>query len=187
MSFSTIQTLSFLALALPAAVSASQVGDSGTLSSLDGGLGGVVTVASDSSLQITQYKLADASAPELYWWGSTSSDLSAGFRISNTHITEAATSDTLTINLDAGHSPADFSTVGLWCEKFKTNFGEADLKASTAGSGGNSPTTTGGNSQTTTGAAAAARTTTGAGSANSVGVMLAIVAMAAGLAIPALL
>ncbi|EHK16461.1 uncharacterized protein TRIVIDRAFT_227326 [Trichoderma virens Gv29-8] len=180
MFFSTMQTLSFLsALALPAVISASSVGDSGTLSSLDGGLGGVVTVASDSSLKITQYKLADASAPELYWWGSTSSDLSAGFRISNTHITEAATSDTLTINLDAGHSPADFSTVGLWCEKFKTNFGEAQLKATGTG--------TGGDSQTTTGAAAPARTTTGSGSANSIGIMFAIVAMAAGVAIPALL
>lgn len=178
MFFSTIQTLSLLSAL--AVARASQVGDSGTLSSLDGGLGGVVTVASSSSLQITKYKLAAASAPELYWWGSTSSDLSAGFRISNTHITAAATSDGLTINLDAGHSPADFSTVGLWCEKFKTNFGEASLKATTM-------TGTGDNSQTTTGAAAPARTTTGAGSANTIGVMFAIAAMAAGLAIPALL
>ncbi|PKK51922.1 hypothetical protein CI102_4518 [Trichoderma harzianum] len=182
MLFSTMQTLSFLsALALPAIVSASQVGASGTLSSLDGGLGGVVTVASDSSLEVTQYKLADASAPELYWWGSTSSDLSSGFRISNTHITEAATSDSLTINLDAGHTPADFSTVGLWCEKFKTNFGQAQLAASTTG------TSSSNNSQTTTGAAAPARTTTGAGSANSIGVMFAIAAMAAGVVVPALL
>ncbi|KAL7959001.1 hypothetical protein V8C34DRAFT_304354 [Trichoderma compactum] len=82
-----MKTLSFLsALTLPAIDSASQVGASGTLSSLDGGLGGVVTVASDSSLQVTQYKLADASVPGLYC---------------------------LTIDLDAGHSPADSSTVGL--------------------------------------------------------------------------
>lgn len=178
MAFSTIKTLSLSALALTA-VRAAQVGDSGTLSSLDGGLGGVVTVASDSSLQITQYKLADASAPELYWWGSTSSDLSSGFRISNTHITEAATSDTLTINLDAGHMPADFSTVGLWCEKFKTNFGEANLKASTSGT----KTGNGDSAKTTTGAAVAASTTTGAGSANTAGVMFAVAAMAVGFAL----
>ncbi|KAL7787066.1 hypothetical protein V8C37DRAFT_391309 [Trichoderma ceciliae] len=180
MFFSTMQTAFFLsALALPTVISAAKVGDSGTLSSLDGGLGGVVSVASNSSLEVSQYKLADASAPQLYWWGSTSSDLSSGFRISNTHITTAATSDSLTIDLDAGHSPADFSTVGLWCEKFKTNFGEAELKANGAG--------TSDSSQSTTGAAApASTTTTGAGSANSVGVMFAIGAMAAGLAIPSL-
>ncbi|RFU80614.1 hypothetical protein TARUN_1569 [Trichoderma arundinaceum] len=175
-----MQTLSFLsALALPTIVIASKVGDSGTLSSLDGGLGGVVTVASNSSLEISQYELADASAPALYWWGSTSDDLSAGFRISNTHITEAATSDSITVNLDAGYSPADFSTVGLWCEKFKTNFGEADLKATA--------TETSDGPQTTTGAAVPARTTPGSGSSNSIGVIFAIAAMAVGLAIPTLL
>ncbi|KAL7935684.1 hypothetical protein V8C35DRAFT_297931 [Trichoderma chlorosporum] len=181
MAFSTIKTLSSV-LALSAIASAASVGDSGTLSSLDGGLGGVVTVASSTTLQITQYKLADASAPELYWWGSTSSDLSSGFRISNLHITEAATSDSMTINLDAGHSPSDFSTVGLWCEKFKTNFGEATLKASASGSKTGSS-----NTSTTTTGAASAKTTTGAGSANTAGVMFAVAAMAIGFALPSVL
>ncbi|PTB35022.1 uncharacterized protein TrAFT101_006438 [Trichoderma asperellum] len=174
MYFSTMRTLSLLsAFTLPVTITASQVGDSGTLSSLDGGLGGVVTVVSNSSLKISKYELADASAPELYWWGSASKDLSSGFRISNAHITQAATSDSLTINLDAGHPPIDFDFVGLWCEKFKTNFGQAELKASG----------TSGDLHTTTGAAAPAHTTTGTGSVNAASSMFVIVAMAAGFAI----
>ena len=32
--------------------------------------------------------------------------------------------------LDAGKTPADFATVGLWCEKFNVKFGQAVLAAS---------------------------------------------------------
>lgn len=171
--FSTMYALTLLcALALPAVITASQVGDSGTLSSLDGGLGGVATVTSKSTIEISQYKLADASAPALYWWGSTSDDLSSGFRISNTHITQAATSDSLTINLDAGHSPSDFNVVGLWCEKFKTNFGQTVLKASSSG--------TSGDSQSTITGTAPSRTSTSGASMNTFNLLFAIGVGAAG-------
>ncbi|KAF4624288.1 hypothetical protein G7Y89_g13885 [Cudoniella acicularis] len=109
--------------------SSQKIGWSGTLSSLDGGLGGVVTVVNANTLQISSYTLKDASAPALYWWGTTDGVLKDGFRISNTHITTAATSNMLTINLDAGHTTADFSAVGLWCEQLNANFGQATLAA----------------------------------------------------------
>jgi hypothetical protein len=125
-----------------AAQSAQKAGYAGTLSSLDGGLGGTVTVIDDKTLMITNYKLEDASAPALYWWGATNTNLKGGFRISSKQVTEAAKTNTLTITLDAGKTTADFSTVGLWCEKFSANFGQAELKAGGASGGGGSGATT---------------------------------------------
>ncbi|KAK5661079.1 hypothetical protein OQA88_10969 [Cercophora sp. LCS_1] len=128
-------------------------GWAGQLSSLDGGLGGTVTVVEADQLLINDYKLEDASAPALYWWGSATSNLGDGFRISTKQVDEAASSNTYTIDLDAGKTTADFSTVGLWCERFSANFGQATLApangsgapSSDAGSGG---TGSGGSSST---------------------------------------
>ncbi|KAI9800019.1 MAG: hypothetical protein M1833_003548 [Piccolia ochrophora] len=106
-----------------------KVGYSGTLSSLDGGLQGTVKVVDSDTLEISDYELEEASAPALYWWGSTDDSLENGFRISNTQVSEASTGDSLEIKLDAGKSTADFSTVGLWCERFSVNFGQTTLEA----------------------------------------------------------
>lgn len=149
-SFLTV-LLSFTSTVLGAAVSADDTatkkGWSGKLSTLDGGLEGTVTVdTTGSSLTVTNYKLEDASAPALYWWGSASSSLSDGFRISNKHVTDPSGSETTyTIELDAGKTPKDFVTVGLWCEKFSANFGQATLAPVEAGpdSGENNMTPTG--------------------------------------------
>lgn len=122
-----------------------KTGWSGKLSSLDGGLGGTVTVVNTSALVVNDYALEDASAPALYWWGSKSSSLGeGGFRISNEQVKEAAKTNTYVIPLDAGKTTADFSTVGLWCEKFSVNFGQASLAPSEGGSG-SSTTPTGAN------------------------------------------
>jgi len=132
---STISLLGTGVICLTTAQSATtqKIGWTGTLSSLDGGLGGMVTVTNNTTLTISDYKLADASAPALYWWGTTNGILSDGFRISNFHVTQAATSSIDTINLDAGKTTADFSTVGLWCEQLKADFGQATLAAAGAG------------------------------------------------------
>lgn len=106
---------------------AAEEGYSGTIKSLDGGLEGTFTVTNDSAITVTDYKLEDASAPALYWWGSTDEDLSKGFRISNERVDDASSSDSIVISLDAGYKPSDFSYAGLWCESFKTNFGQAKL------------------------------------------------------------
>ncbi|KAF4912445.1 hypothetical protein CGCVW01_v011096 [Colletotrichum viniferum] len=127
---------------------AQKIGWSGKLSSLDGGLGGTVTVVDASTLMIIDYTLKDASAPALYWWGATDDVIKNGFRISNKQVTKAASTNTLTIKLDAGKTPADFSTVGLWCERLSADFGQATLKpssgsasgSSSAGGSGSSPT-----------------------------------------------
>ena len=134
---STISLLGLGVICLTTAQSATtqKIGWTGTLSSLDGGLGGMVTVTNNTTLTISDYKLADASAPALYWWGTTSGILADGFRISNFHVTQAATSNIDTINLDAGKTTVDFSTVGLWCEQLKANFGQATLAAAGAGAG----------------------------------------------------
>ncbi|KAG4428950.1 hypothetical protein IFR05_015571, partial [Cadophora sp. M221] len=140
----TVALFSFSALAQDKSTTdAQKIGYTGTLSSLDGGLGGVVRVFDANTLKISSYTLEDASAPALYWWGTTSSSLKDGFRISNAQVTEAATSNTLSINLNAGKTSADFTTVGLWCESFSVNFGQAELKPSD-GSGSSASTTEGG-------------------------------------------
>lgn len=139
------------------APAATKMGWAGELSSLDGGLGGTVVVTDANTLVINDYRLEDASAPALYWWGSTSSDLSDGFRISNQQVDEAATSDTYTITLDAGRTTADFETVGLWCERFSANFGQATLAPSD------------GEGQTDDGSDSTDTTAPNAGTANSVG------------------
>lgn len=74
-----------------------------------------------------------------------------GFRISNFHVTQAATSNMDTINLDAGKTTADFSTVGLWCEQLKANFGQATLAA--AGAGMSMSTASTGSTMSSTGSA----------------------------------
>ncbi|KAK3390011.1 hypothetical protein B0H63DRAFT_507455 [Podospora didyma] len=140
-----MQSKLFTVLAISAtlhltAAADSKAGWTGQLSSLDGGLGGIVTVVDNTTLMVNKYTLEDASAPALYWWGSASANLKGGFRISNKHVTEAATSDTLTIALDAGKTVADFATVGLWCEKFSANFGQATLAAPVPGQTGGGST-----------------------------------------------
>ena len=118
-----------------------KVGFSGELSSLDGGLGGTVNVVDETTLEIPDFVIEDASAPALYWWGSTDDDLADGFRISEQEVTEEADGELLEIQLDSGMTTADFSVVGLWCEEFNTNFGQTTLEAtdgSSSSSGGSS-------------------------------------------------
>jgi hypothetical protein len=148
-----------------------KIGWTGTLSSLDGGLGGVVTVTNATTLTISDYTLKDASAPALYWWGTTNGVLADGFRISNTHITQAATSNMDTINLDAGKTTAAFNTVGLWCEQLKANFGQATLAEAGAGTSAASA----GSTMSSTGSAPAA--TSLKSSTDSVGVPYSALAM----------
>ncbi|KAF4958339.1 hypothetical protein FGADI_2505 [Fusarium gaditjirri] len=115
------------ALLFASAAMAAKTGDSGALSSLDAGLGGTVEVVSNTELKITDYELKDASAPALYWWGSKTEDLSSGFRINKERISDTSSKTDIMVKLDAGYTAADFSYVGLWCEKFDANFGQAKL------------------------------------------------------------
>ena len=118
-----------------------KIGFSGELSSLDGGLGGTVNVVDETTLEIPDFVIEDASAPALYWWGATDDELADGFRISDQEVTEEADGELLEIKLDSGMTTADFSVVGLWCEEFNTNFGQTTLRAtdgSSSSSGGSS-------------------------------------------------
>lgn len=136
-----LYTIASLALLASSALAA-ETGDVGTIKTLDGGLGGTVHVVNDSALMISDYTLKDASAPALYWWGSKDSKLSGGFRINNERVDKPASTNSIVIALDAGHKPADFEYVGLWCEKLSANFGQAmlskDGNSSDSGSGTNS-------------------------------------------------
>lgn len=125
---------SIAALTLASLASAAETGWSGTIQTKDGGLGGVVTVVNDTTLMISKYTLKDASAPALYWWGATDSNLPKGFRINNERVSEPAKTDSITIALDAGHKASDFTYVGLWCEKLNANFGQALLSKDGSGS-----------------------------------------------------
>jgi hypothetical protein len=176
--------LSLLALALFSSISVAQdtkVGYTGTLSSLDGGLGGTVHVVDPNTLMITGYTLKDASAPALYWWGTTDGTIKDGFRISNEQVTSAATTDSLTIKLDAGKTSSDFTTVGLWCERLNANFGQATLKAGD----GSTPTTNSSSSTTIGGSTSASASKKSAANSNarSYGVMVGIFAAAVGFAV----
>ncbi|PNP74529.1 hypothetical protein FNYG_12152 [Fusarium nygamai] len=119
----------FAALLFASAAMAAKMGDSGALSSLDAGLGGTVEVVSNTELKITDYELKDASAPALYWWGSKTEDLSSGFRINKERISDTSSKMDIMVKLDAGYTAKDFSYVGLWCEKFDANFGQAKLSS----------------------------------------------------------
>ncbi|KAF7182159.1 hypothetical protein CNMCM7691_001547 [Aspergillus felis] len=143
-----------------------KMGYSGTLSSLSGGLQGTVTVVDSTTLMISNYELQDASAPALYWWGTTDGVLKDGFRISNDHITMATTKPAdMTIKLDAGKTTADFSTVGLWCEHFGINFGQATLKDN----GGSNSTTASTASTVSAATASASASTSKSAAAGMVG------------------
>ncbi|OAQ99855.1 hypothetical protein LLEC1_05136 [Akanthomyces lecanii] len=138
MLFSTLALVAFASRL----ASAADVGASGVIDTKDGGLGGTITVTNDTILTISQYTLKSASAPALYWWGSKTSDLPKGFRINNERVGAAATTDSITIALDAGHMAGDFDYVGLWCEKLNANFGQAQLVAKD-GSSSSTPTSSG--------------------------------------------
>lgn len=158
--------LAVLALASSLA-SAADVGASGVIDTKDGGLGGTITVTNDTTLTISQYTLKSASAPALYWWGSTTSDLPKGFRINNQRVSAAATTDSITIPLDAGHNAGDFAYVGLWCEKLNANFGQAQLVAKDGSSSG---------TPTSSGAAASSSSKTGAAPGMGAGKVVAVAA-----------
>lgn len=114
-----------------------------------------MTVINSTALTVSNYELQDSSAPALYWWGTNDGVLKDGFRISNHHITTATKQSTdITIELDAGKTTADFSTVGLWCENFKVDFGQATLMDN----GGGNSTTASTPSQTSASASASAST-----------------------------
>jgi hypothetical protein len=159
--------LSTVAFAL-AVFAQSEVGWTGRLSSLSGGLEGEVSVINSDTLVINNYELQDASAPALYWWGSTTTTLKDGFRISNMHITQTQTSPTnITIDLNAGKTASDFSTVGLYCEQFGVDFGQTTLSQTMGGSSSSvsaSPTSPSAASSTTSAAATTATTASSGGS-----------------------
>jgi len=110
-----------------------KTGWSGKLSSLDGGLEGVVTVVDPTTLLIKDYKLEDGHAPALYWWGSTTNSLKNGFRISSKLVNMVSKGQDLTVKLDVGKTTADFITVGLWCERYGVNFGQTTLQPGAGG------------------------------------------------------
>lgn len=173
-SFTTIATLAFTLFSTLSAAQApttQKVGWTGTLSTLDGGLGGKVTVVDPTTLMITSYTLKDASAPALYWWGTTTGALKDGFRISSKQVTEAAKTNTLTISLDSGKTTADFTTVGLWCERLSANFGQATLMAS----GTDSTTPSSSSTPASTSPAAAATTSAKSGAGAVVGSYKAVI------------
>lgn len=123
-----MQFLQLAALAALVGVStAAETGWSGAISTKDGGLGGTVSVINDTAIMISSYTLKDASAPALYWWGAKDSNLPKGFRINNERVSMPASTNSIVIPLNAGYKAADFTYVGLWCEKLNANFGQAML------------------------------------------------------------
>jgi len=95
-------------------------------------------VVDSTTLLIKGYTLEDNHAPALYWWGSTTSNLKGGFRISDMLMDKVVKGQDLTVKLNVGKTTADFTTVGLWCERFGVNFGQTVLQPA-AGGGGSSP------------------------------------------------
>lgn len=128
--------LALTSLGLAAVVSAqAQPGFTGTIEGMDGGLAGTFEVVDETTLELTGFTLEDGSAPALYWWGSETSDLSSGFRISDEQVTGEHEDEELTIKLDTGKTTSDFSYAGLWCEQFNANFGMAQLSQGGANDG----------------------------------------------------
>jgi Electron transfer DM13 len=144
-----------------AADSPNKDGYTGTLSSLDGGLEGTVTVIDTNTLEVMDFTIEDASAPALYWWGSETEALSEGFRISNARVTDAVMGVDLMVSLDAGKTTADFTVVGLWCERFDLNFGQTTLKAA----GAEASASSSGDATATSSSAAMSSATSDSGSA----------------------
>lgn len=123
----------YAALVLGTIANATEVGESGKLSSLMGGLEGEVIVTSESTITIKNYQLQKTGGPSLYWYGSIENDIPHGFRISEEKIDSIQTTPTdLTVKLDAGKSISDFNYVGLWCEPYNINFGQTELLPATA-------------------------------------------------------
>lgn len=123
----------YAALVLGTIASAAEVGESGKLSSLMGGLEGEVIVTSDNTITIKNYQLQKTGGPPLYWYGSVKNDIPHGFRISEEKIdTVQTTPIDLIVKLDAGKSLSDFNYVGLWCEPYNINFGQTELSGGTA-------------------------------------------------------
>lgn len=125
-------------LAIAGLATAAEKGWTGEINiKTDAGLGGTVTVINDTAVMIKDYTLKAASAPALYWWGSTGEDISKGFRVNSKRVSEASPDPTdVVILLDSGKKASDFEYFGLWCESLKANFGEAKLQAASGSSTG---------------------------------------------------
>ena len=128
-------------LAFTGLAAAAEQGWTGVLNiKTDAGLGGTVTVVNDTAVMITGYTLKSASAPALHWWGSTTEDISKGFRVNSIRVSTATPGPTtIMILLDSGKTASDFTYFGLWCESLSANFGEALLQASSGTPPGSSP------------------------------------------------
>lgn len=110
----------------------------GTLSTIDGGLKGDVSVVNSTMIMITSYSV-EASAPALYWWGSKVEDLpKEGFRVNNERVSMNADDETIMIPLDNDKTTADFDYFGLYCEKLAANFGQTKLEMPDGDSGSSS-------------------------------------------------
>lgn len=160
-----------------------QPGDTGTLSTLMGGLKGDVVVKSSSEIDVNNFELMSTGGAPLWWYGSKGNTIANGFRVSNTPIKKAQNSPTeVTVHLNAGKTLEDFAYFGLWCEAFSINFGQTKLVAGNSSSSSASSTTSA--STTSAGSASASATSQAAGAALGVNSLF---VPAVGLAISAVL
>lgn len=160
-----VTPLAYGTLVLGAIANAAEVGESGQLSNLMGGVQGDVVVKDDHTIVVKGFELQKLGGPPLYWYGSLKDDIPHGFRISEEDVANVQkTPEDLTVKLDAGKSLSDFNYVGLWCEPYKINFGQTKLSkngdsSTSSNSSASSVTSTSASSVASTSPAAASSTT----------------------------
>lgn len=153
-------------LILGTLANAAEVGESGQLSSLMGGLQGDVVIVDDHTIVVKGFELKKLGGPPLNWYGSLKDDIPHGFRISEEEVADVQkTPKDLTVKLDSGKSLSDFEYVGLWCEPFNINFGQTKLSKD-GGSSTSSNSTASSDASTSASSASPAAASSTAGSSD---------------------
>lgn len=153
-------------LILGTIANAAEVGESGQLSSLMGGLQGDVIIKDENTIVVKGFELQKLGGPPLNWYGSLKDDIPHGFRISEEEVADVQkTPKDLTVKLDAGKSLSDFEYVSLWCEPYKINFGQTKLSKD-GGSSTSSNSTASSNASTSVSSTSPATTSSTTGSSD---------------------
>ena len=106
----------------------SNVGATGSFSTLDHGVSGTLTVIDDCTIQITGFNY-DGGGPQVYFYAGSDGNYqnSNAFRFSKLLTGTSYSNDTITLVIPSTKSLDDFDSLSVWCVDFNANFGDIDF------------------------------------------------------------
>jgi hypothetical protein len=98
------------------------VGQSRSLSSLQHGVSGVVTIVSDCEIRIDNFNY-DGGGPNVRIYGAKNGNFSSGFNLTEKLNGKVYSNDTISFFIPEGKTLDDIDSFSVWCFEFNVNFG----------------------------------------------------------------